>query len=395
MKPLQEESSPRRFSEFFAGIGLVRLGLERAGWQCVYANDNDPKKMELYKARFGAEHFHLCDVFETAEMAKKIPIGVTLATASFPCIDLSLAGHWKGIQGSHSSAVFGFLDCLEAVEKPPLLLLENVVGLLSSKQGKDFEYLVTLLSKAGYWLDAFRLDARFFLPQSRPRIFIVGLHDSMIGCCPYRMSNDDFCLGADNWEAKLKNNTDLRPKRLTELMLNIELPTGWFCSDIETPQIARAALADFIDVDEYQEWWDEQQVMKHYFMMSDEHRNEVDSLKHSGKMVIGTIFRRKRKGETRAEVRFDGTAGCLRTPKGGSARQIVIVVNGDQLKMRWMSPREYARLQGAEDFPLVGGVNQQLFGFGDAVCVPAITWIAQKVLNPIVQNLDDLYLVSK
>ena len=133
--------------DLLAGIGLVRLGLEQAGWRCAYAND--PKKQEQYVAKFGGEDFHLCDVFDTNEIAKRLPQETTLVTASFPCVDLSLAGHWKGIEGSHSSAVFGFLDCLSEVPKPPLLLLENVVGLLSSKKGKDFEQLVVLLAEAG------------------------------------------------------------------------------------------------------------------------------------------------------------------------------------------------------------------------------------------------------
>ena len=53
-----------------------------------------------------------------------------------------------------------------------------------------------------------------------------------------------------------------------------------------------------------------------------------------------------------------------------------------------MNPREYARLQGADDFPLVGKTNQQLFGFGDAVCVPVIKWIDDTVLTPIAASLE-------
>ena len=87
------------------------------------------------------------------------------------------------------------------------------------------------------------------------------------------------------------------------------------------------------------------------------------------------------------EVRFDGLAGCLRTPKGGSARQIVVATIDGQLRMRWMTPREYARLQGVPEFPLVGTSTQQLWAFGDAVCVPAIRWIDRNVLTPLVTAL--------
>jgi DNA (cytosine-5)-methyltransferase 1 len=383
-----EVRSKRRFCEFFAGIGLVRLGLEHAGWECAYANDNDPKKQQQYEAQFGAAHFHLCDVFNRDEIVARLPSSISLATASFPCIDLSLAGHWKGIEGSHSSAIFGFLNCLSAFASPPLLLLENVVGLLSSKNGKDFEQLVCLLSEAGYWLDAFRLDARFFVPQSRPRIFLVGVHESVISACPFPLSRSEYCLGKDDWETCIRSSAELRPKRLVDLMKNIDLPTGWFCSVSEAPRCKSASLADLIDVDASQLWWDESQVNKHYEMMNDSHRKQVDSYMKEGGIKIGTIYRRKRKGKTWAETRFDGTAGCLRTPKGGSARQIVIVVEKKKIRMRWMNPREYSRLQGAGDFPLVGGVNQQLFGFGDAVCVPAIRWIGERVLNPLAANIE-------
>jgi len=387
MTPANNVHQSKRFCEFFAGIGLVRLGLESAGWNCVYANDNDPKKQQQYEAKFGADDFQLCDVFDVEQVTKRVPSDISLATASFPCVDLSLAGHWKGIEGNHSSAVFGFLNCLAAIEKPPLLLLENVVGLLSSKEGKDFEKLVQLLAQSGYWLDAFRLDARYFVPQSRPRIFIVGVHESVVGNCPYPRSNEDFCLGMDDWDSRMRTSSELRPKRLVDLMTKINLPTGWFCSDILAPKISKVSLADLIDLDDSQLWWGADQVDKHYHMMSDIHREHVDELQRLGELVVGTIYRRKRHGKTRAETRFDGTAGCLRTPKGGSARQIVIVVEKNRLRMRWMSPREYSRLQGADEFPLVGGVNQQLFGFGDAVCVPAIRWIAENVLNPLSDNI--------
>ena len=331
----------------------------------------------------------LCGGYEEASTWESSETKCSPLNEAFKVV-VGVAGHWKGIEGSHSSAVFGFLDCLAVVEKPPLLLLENVVGLLSSKEGKDFERLVQLLAQSGYWLDVFRLDARYFVPQSRPRIFIVGLHESVIAGCPYPKSNDDFCLGLDDWATRMLASTVLRPKRLVDLMTNIELPTGWFCSDIIAPHFTRVSLADLIDVDDAQLWWDDEQVKKHYHMMSDIHREQVDEMQRLGERAIGTIYRRKRHGKTRAETRFDGTAGCLRTPKGGSARQIVIVVEKDRLRMRWMSPREYARLQGADDFPLVGGVNQQLFGFGDAVCVPAVQWIGDNVLNHLIVAIGEM-----
>jgi DNA (cytosine-5)-methyltransferase 1 len=88
-----------------------------------------------------------------------------------------------------------------------------------------------------------------------------------------------------------------------------------------------------------------------------------------------------REGAMRSEIRFDGLAGCLRTPKGGSGKQIVIAVQGGKVKMRWMSAIEYAKLQGAPSFNVNFPRNQALTGFADAVCVPVIEWIDKHVLS--------------
>ena len=83
-----------------------------------------------------------------------------------------------------------------------------------------------------------------------------------------------------------------------------------------------------------------------------------------------------------------GSAACsdpLAVRVAASERQIVVVVRGGQVLIRWMSPREYARLQGADDFPLAPRVTQSLFGFGDAVCVPAIRWVDRHALTPLAE----------
>ena len=95
------------------------------------------------------------------------------------------------------------------------------------------------------------------------------------------------------------------------------------------------------------------------------------------------MFRRIRDHTQRAETRFDGLAGCLRTPKGGSAEQIVIAVDRGRLRTRSMTPKEYARLQGAPEFPLAETTIEQLWGFADAVCVPSVRWIDRHVLTPL------------
>lgn len=99
------------FAEFFAGIGLMRIGLERAGWRIAFANDIDEDKWRMYRDNFGdSGEFVVGDVHQLD--ALQVP-SVALATASFPCNDLSLAGARKGLSGAQSSAFWGFDEVLK------------------------------------------------------------------------------------------------------------------------------------------------------------------------------------------------------------------------------------------------------------------------------------------
>ena len=162
-------------AEFFAGIGLMRMGLEQAGWQTIWANDIDPDKEAMYRRHFddADNHFALGDVHLIE--SRSIP-AVTLATASFPCTDLSLAGGRRGLAGTGSAAFWGFVDAIRGMgrRKPPIVLLENVTGFLSSHNGNDFQDACVALNELGYAVDAFIIDAVHFVPQSRQRLFVVG-----------------------------------------------------------------------------------------------------------------------------------------------------------------------------------------------------------------------------
>ena len=122
-------------------------------------------------------------------------------------------------------------------------------------------------------------------------------------------------------------------------------------------------------------------------MMEQSHYERVARLMKGEKVSYRTFFRRRRRGAQRAEVRHDDLSGCLRTAVGGSGKQFLIEAGNGNIKMRTMTPREYARLQGVpEQYPITVNGVQALTGFGDAVCVPAITWIAHNVLNPLVKK---------
>src|SRR5262249_28652351 len=99
-------------------------------------------------------------------------------------------------------------------------------------------------------------------------------------------------------------------------------------------------------------------------------------------------YRRMRNGNQRAEVRFDGVSGCLRTPSGGSSRQTVVVVDKGRIRTRLLSPREAARLMGVDDtFWLPKRYNDAYKAMGDGVAVPVVRWLSQQLLVPIAEHV--------
>src|SRR5687768_8223053 len=148
-----------------------------AEWRCLFANDFDPVKAAAYAANWGGARLSRADVWTLTP--GDLPAGrPDLAWASSPCQDFSLAGARAGLAGERSSAVLGFWRLVEALARegraPRTLVLENVVGLLSS--GEDFAALAGRLAGLGYRFGALEVDAAAFVPQSRPRVFVIAAY---------------------------------------------------------------------------------------------------------------------------------------------------------------------------------------------------------------------------
>ena len=107
----------------------------------------------------------------------------------------------------------------------------------------------------------------------------------------------------------------LRTEPIIEFKRKLELPTGWVTLPLPDPPERQSTLTELIDIDDGQEWWNEAEVKRHYEMMSGLHRGKVDEILALKKRWVSTIFRRIREKSMRAEVRFDGLSGCLRTPR--------------------------------------------------------------------------------
>jgi DNA (cytosine-5)-methyltransferase 1 len=374
--PMVARAIEKSFTEFFAGIGLMRIGLETKGWKCSFSNDFDPEKIKMYQGQFQADSIGVSNTDIHKLPVDTVPT-VSLATASFPCNDLSLAGSRMGLnEGKQSSAFWGFIRVLEELgdRKPPFVLLENVVGFLSSKNGEDFKQALMTLNELGYQTDTFILDAANFVPQSRKRMFIIGVHQDL----RYESTPDIMQI--------IESNS--RPKAIIDFIYT-HPEINWRIRPLPNQPVLKIRLDDILEdlPSDSLLWWSNERAEYLLNQMSAKHREMADRMIAGEKWSYGTVFRRVRYGKSMAELRTDGIAGCLRTPRGGSGRQILIKAGFGKFQVRLLSPRECARLMGADDYQITVGNNQALFGFGDAVCVPVIEWIADYYLNPLLNEV--------
>ena len=185
-------NAPWTMHEFFAGSGLVAYGL-KGMFNPVWANDISEQKAAVYTANFGKEHFVLDDIKNIK--GTEIPYA-NMSWASFPCQDLSLAGSLGGIHASRSGLVWEWLRILdEMVEQPKILAVENVTGLLSTNDGENYSVLHHAFIKRNYRCGVIVINASCFVPQSRPRVFIIAVKkgykipDSLIGTGPCWLHN--------------------------------------------------------------------------------------------------------------------------------------------------------------------------------------------------------------
>jgi DNA (cytosine-5)-methyltransferase 1 len=373
-------STDLTFYEFFAGGGLARIGLDK-DWTCCFANDISEKKAAVYRANFPESHDLLVkDINEVTPL--DILKQASLAWASFPCQDLSLAGNGKGLQAKRSGAFWAFWSLITSLEAEgrgvPVIAIENVVGLLTSNKGKDLEALLTVLVASSYRPGLLVIDASYFVPQSRPRLFIIAVKQN------HDIPDELMCSDGERsiWHTQAVLNAYAQ--------LPDVIQQAWVWWYLPTPPKRAATLRDIVEeVPTGVKWHTKIETEKLLSMMSPVHMNKIRSAMLCSRPQVGTIYKRMRIENgtkvQRAEVRFDNISGCLRTPVGGSSRQILILVHKNEVRSRLLSVREAARLMGLPDsYQLPSSYNEGYHVMGDAVVVPVVSWIEKYLLRNLV-----------
>jgi len=370
------------YYEFFAGGGMARAGLG-AGWTCLFANDFDHKKSRTYCDNWGETA-----PLKTADVGtlktRDLPGQADLVWASFPCQDLSLAGGGAGLKGERSGTFWPFWNLMRALGRedraPRVIVLENVCGTLTSHGGMDFTAICEALRQGGYHYGAVVIDAALFVPQSRPRLFVIVMREDMV--LPSALDAGSPTI---LWHSRaLVNAYDRLPPRTK---------ANWVWWAIPEPAARNTRFTDLIEDNPASvPWHTRHETARLLAMMSDVNLAKVEEAKRAGRRMVGAIYKRTRLDENgfkvqRAEIRFDDVAGCLRTPAGGSSRQLIMVIDGRSVRSRLISSRETARLMGLpDDYRLPENYNEAYHLTGDGVVVPVVRHLASHVIEPILSD---------
>lgn len=357
--PMVQREAPSCL-EFFAGSGLVAYAL-KPYFKTAWANDICEKKAAVYTANHGKKHFQIGSITEVSGI--NLPASA-LSWASFPCQDLSLAGLTAGIHGERSGLVWEWLRIIDEMEDaPPLLVAENVTGLVSVDGGSHYRILHEALRSRDYTVGAVVLDAIRWVPQSRPRVFVIAVKKGaqipagLMATEPTWMHTSAVVKAAKGLEDWVWWNMPIPPKRRNDLVNLIEWDAE--CDDTETTQ-------------------------RNLALIPERHREKLNR----SDVFAAPGYKRTRSKQQVLELRFDGVAGCLRTPKGGSSRQFLVLKREGRFATRLLTVRETARLMGApESFKLPGSYNDGYKAMGDAVAVPVARYLAQHLLHPLWQSL--------
>ena len=360
---------------------MVRAGLGE-GWRCLFANDIDPAKADAYRANWGEHDFHLGDI--GALRAGDLPGGAQLMWGSFPCQDLSLAGAGAGLGGRRSGMFHAFWDVARGLaadgRAPAIVAVENVCGTLTSRGGQDFESVCRTYVEAGYRWGALLINADRFLPQSRPRLFVIGVRNDLPVAAGLTAPGpiEPF------HPAALRRAIDRLPE---------DLRAGTLWWRVPEPDARSATLAAVIETGPADApWHTTERTARLLGLMSPVNLAKVERARSTGGRSVGALFLRTRQDpdgikRQRAEVRFD-IAGCLRTPAGGSSRQTVLAVDGGRVRTRLMSARETARLMGlADSYRLPASYSAACRLTGDGVAVPVVRHLAEWLFEPLLETV--------
>lgn len=313
-----------RFIDLFAGIGGIRLGFQRAGCKCIWANDNDKYAAKTYAANFGGKNFNGADIKKIK--SSDIP-DFDILCGGFPCQPFSIAGVSKkkslgrphGFKDKTKGTLFFEIARIIEDKKPQAYFLENVKNLKNHDKKRTFKIIKSTLEELKYSFFEQNINAKSLVPQNRERIYMIGFKDRSL---------------AFNFPSIPNKNPKLKS------ILQKKVPKKFTLSD---------------------NLWT---YLQNY---AEKHRQKGNGFGYG-------------------LVDLNGYSRTLSARYYKDGSEILIPQNGENPRM--LTPRECARLQGFPDwFKLKQVSNTQAYRqFGNAVAVPVIEILAKEVVKTLVKK---------
>ena len=162
----------------FSGVGGMDLGFSWAGWAHAFFAEIEPFGRAVLAARFPGVPIY-GDVRDVPECERELWPRLDVLTFGSPCQDLSVAGKRRGLDGDRSGLFWEAMRIAgDGPLRPRALLMENVEGLLSSNNGRDFALVLDAMAERGYRWSYRVLDSQHFgVPQRRRRVFVLAIAD--------------------------------------------------------------------------------------------------------------------------------------------------------------------------------------------------------------------------
>ena len=365
-----------KFLELCAGIGGFRQALENLGCECVGYSEIDKHAIKLYSAWYNDE----CNFGDITKIeAEKLP-DFELLVGGFPCQAFSVAGKRGGFNDTRGTIFFDFARIMKA-KKPKFAIFENVKGLLNHDGGKTYETMLRTLDELGYDAQWGILNTKFHgLPQNRERVYIVAnLRERSSTKILFERGNDsaDKMERTENgiigqfYNRKGKTHQDLG-------MISSEGHSpALLATTHKNPRIVKIGDIDGLNT-QYSRVYDSEGV-------STTINAQGGGLgAKTGLYKVGVYIPKSGKRHQGNEIHGENSiCACLKTGGGGK----MLSIGGCPPKVRRLTPKECFRLQGFKDEMVelgykLGISDTQLYKMaGNAVSVPVVEWVAQRVLN--------------
>lgn len=368
-----------KFLELCAGIGGFRQALENLGCECVGYSEIDKHAIKLYSAWYKDE----CNFGDITKIeAEKLP-DFELLAGGFPCQAFSVAGKRGGFDDTRGTIFFDFARIMKA-KKPKFAIFENVKGLLNHDGGKTYETMLRTLDELGYDAQWGILNTRFHgLPQNRERVYIVANLRERSSTKILFERGDDITDKVERTENGIIGQFYNR-KGKTHQDLGVISSEGHSPALLATthknPRIVKIGDIDGLNT-QYSRVYDSEGVSTTINAQGGGLGAKTGLYKVG---AIDGVFRLKQGNRVYG---VNGKARTICAEGGGYGGYTGLYTNSEQTKVRRLTPKECFRLQGFKDEMVelgykLGISDTQLYKMaGNAVSVPVVEWVAQRVLN--------------